>query len=408
SEVQSDFIEQDESLIEYFVGGSNIYVAIISSSSIEVKKLGASSKLASLVTKFRAGISQYHLSNSANQSTDFYNETLDQYATSAKELYDLLIVPLQLKEKLIIIPDGLLGCLPFDALLTESLSDYKTPYKRYPFLIKEHQISYLNSVNVQYYNDTRKNTNNNKILAFAPSFSSPVTYNDKGIRGGLGQLKYNVPESKIAVNIIGGKLFEAQEAVKANFLKYAPDYSILHLSTHGKANDQVGDASFLAFTEIPDSTDANERLFVRELYNLDLKAELVVLSACETGIGELQQGEGIVSLARGFAYAGVKSLITTLWSVDDEQTQNIITKFYKNIKKRQSKDLALRQAKLDYIQESPNIKAHPFYWAAYTPIGDMNPIRTRNSKLLWMVGLIPILGALFFLFQKNRKTSLQN
>lgn len=406
--VQSTFLEKDESLVEYFVGESNIYAAIITSSSIEVKKLGNLSNLASLVTELRVGISQYHLSNSSIQNSQLYNEMLEKYATNAKQLYNLLIAPLQLQEKLIIIPDGLLGYIPFDALLTEDVVDVKIPYKNYPFLIQKHQISYLNSVTVQFYNNTQENANNGKMLAFAPSFNNPIAYNDKGIRGGLGQLKYNVSESQIAVDIIGGRLLEAQAAIKENFLEYAPSYSILHLSTHGKANDQVGDASFLAFTEIPDSTDANERLFVRELYNLDLNADLVVLSACETGIGELQQGEGIVSLARGFTYAGVKSLITTLWSVDDEQTHNIITKFYQNIKKRQSKDLALRQAKLDYIQASPNIKAHPFYWAAYKPIGDMNSIQISNSKLLWMIGLIPILGISFFLFQKNRKTSLQN
>ena len=117
--------------------------------------------------------------------------------------------------------------------------------------------------------------------------------------------------------------------------------------------------------------DGEQFLYNRDLYNLTLNAEMVVLSACETGIGELQKGEGIISLARGFSYAGAKSIITTLWSINDEKSKELMLSFYSNLKEGQTKDAALRQAKLDFIHKYSH-RAHPFFWAAFIPIGDMS------------------------------------
>ena len=145
----------------------------------------------------------------------------------------------------------------------------------------------------------------------------------------------------------------------------------------------MGDYSFLAFYELKDSIE-NEWLYNRELYDLELNADMVVLSACETGIGELQQGEGIISLARGFSYAGAKSIITSLWTVDDEEAPILMNSFYQYLDDGLSKDAALRQAKLDYIQNSP--KPHPYFWASFIPIGDMQPISFQKkwTSFFWV------------------------
>ena len=161
-------------------------------------------------------------------------------------------------------------------------------------------------------------------------------------------------------------------------------YSVIHLSTHGKADDRVGDYSFLAFTEIPDSLE-NEYLYVRDLYNLRLNADMVVLSACETGIGELQRGEGILSLARGFTYAGAKSIINSLWSVNDQSTKFLMERFYTYLLEGLDKDAALRQAKLDYLASGEN--ADPYFWAAFVPVGDMSPVELKDKNINWLWGL---------------------
>jgi CHAT domain-containing protein len=119
----------------------------------------------------------------------------------------------------------------------------------------------------------------------------------------------------------------------------------------------------------------NELLYVRDLYNLELNADLVVLSACETGLGRLRRGEGIISLARAFAYAGARAIVTTLWSVDDEKAKDLMLDFHGHLKRGEPVDAALRRAKLDYLQRRPGpAEAHPFFWAGFAPIGDMRPL----------------------------------
>jgi len=144
-------------------------------------------------------------------------------------------------------------------------------------------------------------------------------------------------------------------------------YRLLHLATHGQANDELGDYSFLAFGGDRDSVQ-NEFLYVRDLYDLSLLADLVVLSACETGTGEWQRGEGIISLARAFAYAGARSIVTTLWSVNDRRSKELMIAFYGGLGKGMTREEALWRAKYEMLESDAS--AHPFFWAGYILIGE--------------------------------------
>ena len=160
------------------------------------------------------------------------------------------------------------------------------------------------------------------------------------------------------------------DATKQKFQELASGFKILHLATHGKANHQDGEFSFLAFS----TEDGSSLLSVAELYNLSLNADMVVLSACETGIGAQQRGEGVISLARAFAFAGAKSIVASLWSVNDKSTMEIMDQFYAGIKTGWSKPQALAQAKRDYLTKNPGQNAHPFFWAGFVGVGDMDGI----------------------------------
>jgi len=291
-----------------------------------------------------------------------------------------------------------LGYLPFEILLQE-LPQNNTHFSDHAYLLKDYQISYSYSASLlqemiekQHAEKPKKN-----FLAFAPSFgeaSAPVASRSlAAIRSGLNPLKFNIPEADQLNQIMGGDVFSALSATEPKFIEVAPFYRIIHLATHGKANDQAGDYSFLAFTEIADSLE-NEFLYTRDLYNLRLNADMVVLSACETGVGELQRGEGIVSLARGFSYAGAKSIVTTLWSINDATTVELMEGFYAYLKDGMAKDAALRRAKLDYIQSHPNDEVHPFYWAAFVAVGDMSPVPVKG-KYWWFWGFA-VLGLIAF------------
>ena len=141
----------------------------------------------------------------------------------------------------------------------------------------------------------------------------------------------------------------------------------------------------------------NEWLYNSELYELELNTDMVVLSACETGIGELQRGEGIISLARGFSYAGAKSII----SVNDQQTPELMKEFYHNLNNEYTKDEALRKTKLKYIRTSSN--PEPFFWAAFIPIGDMSLIDFGQGWFIWfwILGAFMIFGLLVYFFGKG-------
>jgi len=164
---------------------------------------------------------------------------------------------------------------------------------------------------------------------------------------------------------------------------------------HGILNTATPLLSSLAFTENGDSLQDNF-LEAHEISSMQLQSDLVVLSACETGYGKFEQGEGVMSLARSFMYAGVPSLLVSLWQVNDGSTAIIMKSFYKNLEVGQSKDLALTNAKLNYINHAKGITAHPAFWSPFIQIGNSNPIALKKgiNWVFWGLGgiLIIIIG----------------
>ena len=414
--VQNNLLDQNQSLVEYYVGDSSIYIFIILTDNFHILEIKKDFPLEKWVQDMRCGILAVDDTSSCGQIN---NSNLQaQYASSAYFLYQKIFSPIDSilpdSADIIIIPDGVLGYLPFDVLLVAP-PEKGLLVNQYHYLLRDHTISYAYSATLlkeMKYTRHRREPSKN-LLAFAPSFdgntvllaSRLIDLSKRSNR--LDSLLYNIPEVEAIGQIIASDIVIGNAATKTAFTQQAGGYRILHLSTHGKANDQVGDYSYLAFHQLEDNTE-NGLLYNRELYNLELNADLVVLSACETGIGELKRGEGIISLARGFSYAGAKSIVTSLWSVNDKSTQVLMELFYKNLKKGMAKDKALRQAKLDYLKDSPNLGHEPFFWAAFIPIGDMSPIELSGSVnfVWWLIGGVFFLGIailLYSIFKKVRK-----
>ena len=153
--------------------------------------------------------------------------------------------------------------------------------------------------------------------------------------------------------------------------------------------DSAQNAAFIAFTDV-NSSQYDDSLMLEELYAQRLHAEMVVLSACETGIGELYKGEGIMSLGRGFTYAGARSLISSLWEVNDRSTAMIMKAFYQYLAEGVEKDLALQQAKKDYLSRSDQFQSHPYFWAAFVANGDMKALEMEEKSvdLRWLLGFV--------------------
>ena len=372
-------------LLEYFVGDSNIYLFVVRPDTLIVREVKRDFPLEDWIDQFRKGLYGYYTADKGKRDTALYNSTVRQYTEFSHKLYQKLFAPaepfLYDQGSVVIVPDGPLGYVPFDALLTGKPED-PLDFKSYPYLLNKHQFSYTYSATLlKEMRDKKHHQEPSKeFAAFAPFYNGDTTLlaglykYDELMRKDLQPLAYSGPEVAAASELMHGEIVAGPAATEERFMSTASDYRILHLATHGRADNRVGDYAFLAFSELKDSIE-NELLYVKDLYNLELNADLVVLSACETGIGKLQRGEGIISLARAFAYAGAKSIVTTLWEVNDKSTSELMRYFYRELQLGKNKDEALRLARQRYFDKAAPRGLHPFFWAAFVPVGDMRPVR---------------------------------
>jgi CHAT domain-containing protein len=193
-----------------------------------------------------------------------------------------------------------------------------------------------------------------------------------------------------------GRKLIGEEATEAEFKKQAALFDILHFATHTRIDDENPLSSMLSFYPYGGRGE-DGILHTYEIYNLDLKGELAVLSACSTGNGKLQKGEGVISLARAFTYAGMPSVMMTLWDVEDISTGNIVPSFYKLLGKGLDKDDALRQSKLNYLKQTkPEIETHPAFWSGFVLYGNSRGFRQKSDHT-YIISLL-LLGGLIILF----------
>ncbi|MEM6699857.1 MAG: CHAT domain-containing protein, partial [Bacteroidota bacterium] len=317
---------------------------------------------------------------------------LKDYQQLAFQLYENLLAPVLQEfnaiQKLLIIPDGMLGYLPFELLLEETTT-IQNSFRSLPYLLKEYSIRYEYSVRFLLPSKTDLDQPLSDLLAFAPNFESNDAYS---------KLAFNALETTAIQELIGGKTLTGIDATAANFKSLAEQYGILHIASHASVRDSAPNFSHLVFTP---NKQEDHLLNAYELYGLSLHAQLAVLSACETGTGQLQTGEGIMSLSRAFQYAGCSSIITSLWKAEDQSTYQIMVQLYKMLREGKDKDEALRQAKLDFLAESEQQYTHPFYWGTFVLIGNEKALIFKHSfqwemLFLFMIALIAI-GSIFLL-----------
>ncbi|MCP4442703.1 MAG: CHAT domain-containing protein [Aureispira sp.] len=397
-------LDNRAAFLEYVVVDSMIYLFYISKSEIDLLKLPISKKkLANRVDKLRWVLSNYALLASKPK------EAYEKYTTEAYWAYQNLVQPaLNDKkdiEELIIVTDGELGHLPFEAFLAEEASNTLVSYRDLHYLMKDYNISYNYSATLWKENkEIKPKENNHKILAIGADYSIKLDSSKvdlrlpayQRLRGVLKPLPAAIKEVEGLSEKFDGEFVFGKEANEVMFKQNARKYGIIHLAMHGLLDIENPILSSLAFTENGDSVE-NNFLQAYEISKMELNAELVVLSACETGYGKFETGNGIASLARAFMYAGAPSLIVSLWQVNDQATSMIMQDLYKNLATGTNKAAALRQAKLDYIQNAKGIAGHPAFWSPFIQIGDSQPIEVAQKGSLWQkFGLLG--GACVFIF----------
>lgn len=399
--IQTDLLQPDQSIIEYLLTDTLLYAFVLFKADITIHQIPIDFPIKDWIDQFRKGIYGDFETNAPTESTANLN---DLYVKYSHQLYEKLIAPLgELSSKIIIIPDGILGFLPFDALLKETPSS--KDFYQMSFLGYDHQLSYGFSIQALMEVTKSKNKGNGQWLGFAPSFASDIQMIVRNSRSSLGPLLHNQEEVEKVSDLMSSNLppYLHLSATKETFLAQAPPYSYLHLSSHAMMNDKNPDNSFIAFTQTNQQLDSSQLLYVRDLYNQSLNADMVVLSACETGIGKIYQGEGLISLARAFTYAGAKSIITTLWKVNDRSTTQLMIDFYRELIQEKDKDEALWLAKRQMVDQG--IYAHPYYWAGFIPLGNMSAIEMGYGVNWWWIGggALIIGFLLIFFFKKSKR-----
>ncbi|TAF35693.1 MAG: CHAT domain-containing protein [Cytophagales bacterium] len=303
-------------------------------------------------------------------------------------------------KRLVLIPAPLMSQIPLEALLTHSVPTKKRLcFSEMPYLLKKHQVVYSYAINLLLQN-AEPTTYTGQFVGFAPVFSEQnKQYHGENCRNAIQEAETLFSQDSMRTRSQSGKrgfiselraserevteiasLFEArgqtanvklfQNATENNFkTEQVENAEFIHLATHGFANEKNPELSGLLLAET-DSTDQEDGiLYFGEIYNMKIKARLVCLSACETGLGKLVEGEGVLGVSRAFLFAGARNLLVSLWKVADESTSELMIAFYKDyLEKENSLAGSLRNAKLSLIANETF--ASPFYWSPFVLIGE--------------------------------------
>ena len=400
-EIRKAIPDEETELIGFFIGENQLYVFGLEKQTIRMLSQDwgeqEQKRLEAFLTQMR---DRELVENRGYDSAYFHN-----YMQEAQHWFQYVLEPVLLptSKRLIILPDGYLGHLPFEMLLTKREDPSEFSYASLPYLFREKAISYSFNAALLQNPLQRRRSAKHAYLGFAPTFqkegvlalASDTFFSSN--RDAFGPLAHNQDEINASAQIWKGEAVLGKEANKSTFLGLAPAYRILHLATHAFTHQSNSQYDALVF-----SGEEEELLEAHEIYQLQLAADLTILSACNTGLGEWQQGEGIMSLARAFRYAGCPSITMSLWPADDASTSVIMQSYLQQLKEGLSKDQALRQAKLQYLEEHP--QTHPFYWATFVQMGDIQALKKKPSWQYWAWIILGV-GLMIWMIRRGNRGS---
>ena len=367
----------EETILEFFIGDSTVYVLSLSRDSSSIVQIDKS--------LFETTVHLYndYLSNPSAENSDFKG-----FVKTSAALYQQIFGRLRPPSgRVIISPDG--EYFPFESLVSASAGPV--------YFIQDHAVSYTYSVRflLNDFEKTRMRTTHN-FLGMAP-VNYPASFQLAPLSGSDQSLEKIRAQFKNASNLV------TTQASRNNFMQQFPRYHIIQLYTH--ASDSSG-------RQEPVIYFADSALYLSELIAENkTAAQLIVLSACETGNGKLYKGEGVFSFNRGFAAIGIPSSVINLWSVDNESTYRLTELFYKYVSAGQPLDISLQKAKLDFIAGASKEKKLPYYWAAAIVVGKTDRVQLSHPFNWLEVAILlslAIAGLVFLLKKKKLDPSLHD
>ena len=369
-------------LIYYQFGMDSLYALHINRNNIQLHTLGEKNEIASNIE----GIFNNIIKGLPSQNL-------------LSELYNQLILPIQNKSSNIkIVPTEFLSLLPFEMLID----------KNGDWLIESTNITYTLSLQLDNLWKRNKKDKLNNIRIVSPKYNElKLTKILSSLQKGsevdtFPTLKYSQEEAKYLQSHLPTSIVNLSVS-KKDFFSMLANSDIFHFTGHSVLDKDNNDLSFLALGIANLRIDSIVTL--SELKTVENSAELVYLNACNTGRGEILEGEGVYNLSRAFFIGGSKSVINSLWEIDDESSKNITLQFYDYLSEGLSKSSALRQAKLDYIHSDiPEYKKHPYYWAGLVLVGNDDPVKFKKPQekyiaFLGLASIVILLGIPLYKFR---------
>lgn len=398
-EIQSKLLNNQQTLLQYAVTGDHLFIFVLTRDHFSARRVPAGA-----------------LKN-IDDLRHLHNISPEKFSRAAHSLYEALIQPVRehfSSNKLVIIPDGELYYLNFELLVSDNK---QKDFRKMSYLINDYEVCFQLSASTAVQAAGRKKADK-KALILTPVFTDAMkkAYLEKIGDSSLADQQYfsllrqpfAIKAAKMIGTYIKNDLFAEHTAVETVFKQSADDYHILHLGTHAEVNNNAPLQSrfFLAKQLGEDSTGNDDGyLHAYEVYGMQLQAEMAVLTACETGTGNLSRGEGVMSLAHSFMYAGCPSVIMSLWKIDEKASADIIATFYKHLAAGKSKSAALRLAKRQHMQQGKANSSHPYFWAGMALVGNETPVYTAPSALTWAIVLciVLLIGIPAFLHYKSNR-----
>ncbi|MBN2762210.1 MAG: CHAT domain-containing protein, partial [Bacteroidales bacterium] len=391
-------LDDSSAILSYTLADTSLYIQILKTEGAQLVRIAIDQTFEKTLMACLKSIKTYDL---------------DKFRVTSNTLYDILIKPVETaisrKKHLVIIPDKRLHYLPFETLCHDGMPVKNADFTKASFLIQQYAISYHYSASM-FMNATKDDHTIVNIpesfIGFAPVFrtdsingyilarnrvifdtltAGKEVLRSVSVNGNTwNELAFSENEIHDIVALFNQKAIPARGylhsmANEQVFRNETGHYKYIHIATHGLINETHPDLSALILSRtITDNSlpykessvnlpENDGLLFSNELYDLDLQAHLVVLSACETGMGRLVNGEGVISMARGFLYAGIPNIIYTLWKVGDLSTHKLMVSFYNGLLQGMTYAGALQKAKLEMIRDEKY--AYPLFWGGYTLIG---------------------------------------
>ncbi len=352
-------LDKNSQLIIYFLDDQNLYTFSITSEAVRFKRIEAGKSIESGIDQLKKGL--LNRKNITGISKSLYHFLLKDFLDKNKN-------------SLIIVPDNILSYIPFEILINDQ--------KKY--ITEQYEVSYSGSTRL--FLELKDNFFNYSLpknwVGYSPFYKEER------------QLKAANLEVNTIKEITGGEVFIGKEATKSSFLDHSKEFNIMHFAMHALIDNENPMFNKLEFYD--------GELTSSEISVTDIKSNLVVLSACNTGFGKLEKAEGVMSLARSFHFSGVPAIIMSLWKVPDKETGKLMLYFYEYLKKGYPKSAALQKAKLKYLENTKDeVLKHPYYWSGFVLNGNTSALYQSNDKIyFYLLTVLFTSGLFFFLYKK--------